>query len=1140
MLLAIAPLGTPALASRTPSNWAVPEMVDANTSGLLTPSAASDFHRYLTRDEFCELVVEMVEMAIGEPLPVPAYNPFVDDTDPISIHALKAWKFEIITGITTTYFAPEDNIEREQLCAMMIRAIRGLERTLGKAFLRPGVETLPYRDSAKIRDYAVDAVKIAYTNGIMHGNDYGDFLPRDNITSQECVAVIIRSYNRIEDTRISGMPNSQLIDMAFDRVHIGYAYGESSFGVSQNITLPAKSTGNATITWTSSDNSIIGIAGELGIVSTVSSAKTVTITARISVGNFTRSKEFKVTTSPHSGDRLQLDNALSELDILYLNEGDGADSVTGNIGLPTKVLGLPVSWRSNNPSVVSTTGYVNVPSGIEPRSATLTATITLGSQTRTKTFNLTVLSPDFSRGVMLHDIYFGLSQSQVSQSLGTVRRTITASSSETWQLYYSSNYSNFIAVGFNSNRAVAVFSMASNAANQLRNRDKTIITVSQANAYGGVSAVSCTDPGDSSKQYAILIYDSTSAIGKSRTLLADGQEQFLFELVNAFRAKNGRSTLEWSDRLGTPARAHSTNRGAGSLRDRVIATSNGFDSGHYIGGNIVSGDNDALEAFDQIIDDYSGSSSMRSQILQSSATLFGAGFSGGNSGTVKTYYTYAIGNPVAITGVTGRIDGSVVSTVNVSAGSTATVALTMSPSGFNETFTVTSSDTRRMTVKTTTTTTGATVTVTGVANGSADIIVTGNSSGKTYSNIKVTVSAAVYATSLTLNCLSKEIYKSGGTNEKKTCTRTLVMGVNDSLPVTASTTSGAVVEWRADGTAASVTRASNNRDGNIKASGTAGTVKIIAKVMTGSSTFIEHTINVRVITAQVTVTPNPVTQGNDITATSALGTLPTTGTGVPTSATPVNSWSVSSDNRLKNKNPSQTLSSATFSTENVGTATVTYTATWEGTAATSYLGKITRTSPTITIQAPQVPTDFTLSNSELSLYPGETINITASIVPSTITQGCVFEWISNNSVLVESEPGSSNSAIGTIKAKGIGKVDITVILKHNGIVIQSKTIKITVSWPEITISGPSPIQIGSETPFIYSCSIPDGYSIEWTCEAGSDGGAADIVSETTDSVSLNPTSAGRIRISAELKYNSGSTNGDVITRTITITDPASG
>ncbi|MCL2151442.1 MAG: Ig-like domain-containing protein [Oscillospiraceae bacterium] len=1133
MLLALTPPATQVSASRTPSNWAVPAMADANTSGLLTPSAADDFIRPLTRDEFCELVVELVERTLGEPLPVPPNNPFTDDTDPISIHALKAWNYGIITGVTTTMFAPELSVERQQICAMMIRAIRGLERDLNMKFLKPGLTTLTYADANKIAEYALEPVKLAYTNGIMIGNDINEFLPKDDILSQECVAVIIRSFNSIEAVRIEGMTTSQLLDAAENRVHIGYAFGDTSQGVSQNLSLPLISTGNATVTWTSSDSSIINIAGEIGVVKASSGVKTVTLTATIRLKGSTRYVEFVVTTSPYSGDRLLLENAYNELDILYTVAGDGPDSVTGRIGLPTKVLSLPVSWRSNNPSVVSESGIVSTPPGTETRTATLTATIMQGSQTRSKTFTLTVANPEFSRGVKLHEIYFGMTQAKVSQLLGTVRRTISASNTESWQLYYSSNYTNFIAVGFINNRSAAVYSMASNAANQLKNRDDTIITVLQANTYGGVGAVSYTDPGDSSRQFAIMIYDDTTTIGKSRALLAEGQEQFLYELVNAYRVSNSRTIIEWSNKLGTPARVHSANKGVGVLRDRVI--SGGFDSARYIGGNYVAGGDDAFEALNQILSDPAGSFAMRSQILNASATVFGAGFYGSNTGSLSTYYTYALGNVTSISDVTARLNNVATSTINVNVGAAAavTISLTMTPSGFNETFTITSSNTNRMKVSNISTS-GAvtTLVVTGASTGDADIIVSCNSSGKEY-RIPVSVGTSAYARNLTLTCsptgTAKTLTTSGNNitgKDEKTSAYTLIIGTGDTLTISASTTSGAAVEWSrvGSGTAASVARGTNNNNGIITASNTPGSVTIRARAQTGSNTYITHDIPVLIVSVPkaVDVSPDPVNVTVNVNASISIS-------GLPSGAAPTYTWSSSS--HLSRTPLAAEVINATFTAVSAGRATITCVAKWD---SSSYLGMVTRTA-SLDVQGKQFADGINVSVSSINAIPGEEVSVTATTDPPSIMQSSYsFSWVSSDpSVAVVTSSGSKfENAI--ITGNEPGTATVTVTLQQGAGSSYSKTISVTIGgYPSITFNNPvsHPI-VGVRTQFTTSttpANPPSAYSIRWTCTQ--EGGSATIDEQEGW---FDPLIAGNVKVSAELLLNGVSIGID--TRTITIVE----
>ena len=1119
VLLVALPAGVTALAP-APSDWAVPEMNDANTTGLLTPGAAKNFRTPLTRDEFCELVVEMVERTLGRPLPIPQVNPFVDDAHPINIYVLKAYNYGIVNGTNSTTFSPQTYVQRQQLCAMMIRAIRGMESSLGRTLLNQGASSLPYKDAARIDEYAIDPIRLAYSNEIMYG-DGENFHPRNNISSQECVAVIIRTFNRIEGLRSSGMTNAQLLDAAVNRIRIGYAYGDTANGVTRDVLLPVKSTGGATVTWTSSNSNVIRISGSTGLFIAGAEPRSVTLTATVRLGNSTRTIDFVLSTSSRTGDLLLLDNAISQLDIIYINEGDNAGAVTGKIGLPSTVLGLPVTWRSNNTSVVSNTGVVYLPSSSDLRYATLTATVVSGAQSKTKTFELTIVNPAYSKEVTLHGVQLGMSQAQVTQVLGTVRRTISASNTESWQLYYSNSYATFVAVAFVNNRATAVYSMASNVANQLKNRAGTVITVSQANAMSGVTAFSYTDPGSNSQQYAIMICDSSSVIGSHRALLADGEEQLLLELVNAFRIRQGRTSLEWSKKLGDPARAHSVANGSGDLQQRV--TNNGFDTTRYAGGSVVAGGIDAIDALNQIVSNYSGTAAMRTAILQNNLTLFGAGYSGGNSGSYSTYFTFTLGAVVSITGVTVRQNDVAVTTASVAANATSVVILTMAPTSFNESFTVSSSNTAIMTVtNVTASSTGATVTIKGVANGSVNLVVTGNSSGKSY-NLPVSV-GAVYANNLTLTCsvtgtaitLSSSVNVAANTSPALVAgSRDLVMGTNDTLTIAAATTNGAVVEWsRPAGTAATVAKSSTNNDGVVTATANAGDITVRARVLTGTNTYITHDIKVKVVTAPaMTGVPQKMNINDTMTATVALTNLPTSGTGF----TPVYSWTSEGNQLSKTSSTADTLS-AVFIGANAGTTKITFTATWTGASGNSFLGRISKTA-NVTVEGHRYADNIVVSqNPTIDMIPGQTLQITASTVPSSITQTPYsFTWVSDDTPVATVSAGGGKGETGTITAVSLGSATITVTLKQGDGPEKSVIVVVNVAWPVVSIIGSQRIPYGDTYEFFCNVNLSSLYTVKWTVTQGAE--YADIPFESRGLVV--PKDPGFVTIIANLYYLDG-------------------
>ena len=1124
-------------------------MNEANIQGLLTASAARNFQKQLTRDEFCEIVVEMVERIRGNPLPLPNANPF---TDTNSVHILKAFQYGITNGTTPTTFSPNDNVQRQQICAMMIRAIQGLEQELRRALLSEPAPTLPFSDASRISDYAILPIRYAYTNGIIRGDDLNRVNPSDPITSQECVAVGIRSFKRMETVLAPYRTTEQNLDITEERLTIGYAYGDSEHGVTKNIVLPISGSGGADIEWTSSNPAVINVGailyaddnvtpiGRVGTVTVGSSAQSVTLTAVISIAgsSLTRTQAFTLRTSTLSGDQLLIENAYSVLDIIYLTGGDSAGSVTGRIGLPDKVLDLPVTWSSSNTDVVTNTGIVHTPSGAETRYVTLTATITNGSQTRTKTFSLTVVNAVFNRSVSLNGVELGATSARVTQVLGAAAKTIQVSNTESWQLYYSGSYSNFIAVAFVSNRAVAVFSMASNAANQLRNSAGTVITVEQANAVSGVNAISYAD---AVQQYAIMVYESNSAIGSLRTLTADRQEELLFELVNAYRVRNGRAALEWAEKLRAPARAHSAwnvgsapNVGTGmnALTARADAaeftTTGGFPL--YGGGNILAGQNDAFG----FLREMASTAAMRVELLSTSATLFGAGFVSATSGTYRTYMTYMLGNVRFITNVTASPVSGTPATVRVSgAGATVNVTLTpvytslISGTNYNETFTVTSSNVNRFTVDYTAG--SAACVVTGVTTGDANLVVTGNLSGKVY-NIPVNV-GAVYATALQVtypNTIPATTLTNSTSSQtsNQTSNITVVVGVGEELhltayatPATANTTPAVV--WTQSNV--NVTNVSSDANGvNHRFTPTsAGLATVTATVPTSTGANIVHTIYVRVLAAPTfTQSPLTVNTGDSVTLTAGFDNL--------TGVTPTFTWSSSNSGVLSRAALATETNSAIFNAVGAGTATVGFVAEWRpsqtSTSSTNqYVGRVTgQHNVTVTAAVPPYADSLALSQTgTIYLVTGATSTITASSTPPVV-QNSTVTWSSDDpfesvvtfvdGVLTAVGPGST-----TITATMASATDPTGIKASVQVVVVDK----------IEINGSNNYSLVDPGFMNHNLNpVPEGLTVSWE--------SSNPEVATINSGILDLHSAGTATITVTVTYGSWIVlTSDSITITVT-------
>ncbi len=97
----------------------------------------------------------------------------------------------IVSGLTTTTFGPEENINREQICAMMVRYCSYAKITLQKKNA-----AITFKDGAKISKFARSAVKACQQGGIVNGEKVSggyNFRPQGNATRAE-VATIMMNF----------------------------------------------------------------------------------------------------------------------------------------------------------------------------------------------------------------------------------------------------------------------------------------------------------------------------------------------------------------------------------------------------------------------------------------------------------------------------------------------------------------------------------------------------------------------------------------------------------------------------------------------------------------------------------------------------------------------------------------------------------------------------------------------------------------------------------------------------------------------------------------------------------------------------------------------------------------------------------
>lgn len=181
-------IGTPAYSYKGASTWAVPELNKASEYGFITDRIRGNISGPITREEFCEVVVRLYEKATGKQAAYKDNSVFSDTKNP---EIFKAYELGIVKGVGGNKFAPEQLITREQIAAMMHRAVKAIKP--GADFSTAGANAYP--DENDISGYALESVNFMSKNGLMT-NISGNFVPNGTTTREQAVVIAVRTVER--------------------------------------------------------------------------------------------------------------------------------------------------------------------------------------------------------------------------------------------------------------------------------------------------------------------------------------------------------------------------------------------------------------------------------------------------------------------------------------------------------------------------------------------------------------------------------------------------------------------------------------------------------------------------------------------------------------------------------------------------------------------------------------------------------------------------------------------------------------------------------------------------------------------------------------------------------------------------------
>ena len=181
-------------ASAGPSDWAKIEVEAALDAGIVPQLTGSPAYQdVVTREQFAELAIQMVETALGRDLPADPAGTFSDCTNPA---VLKASRAGIVTGVGNGRFDPTTPTNREQIATMIYRSIACLERENKTDYVEKFEDLSLYTDVGQISSWAVQSMGILAHNRIMLGTSDTLISPKASCTVEQAILLLYRVYSR--------------------------------------------------------------------------------------------------------------------------------------------------------------------------------------------------------------------------------------------------------------------------------------------------------------------------------------------------------------------------------------------------------------------------------------------------------------------------------------------------------------------------------------------------------------------------------------------------------------------------------------------------------------------------------------------------------------------------------------------------------------------------------------------------------------------------------------------------------------------------------------------------------------------------------------------------------------------------------
>lgn len=199
-----------------PSAWAKKSIDRLKEQRMLTEILAEKdkFQQDITREEFADLAVRLYTKAKKITIEdIQGEAPFTDTNNPMVI---KAYSLGIVSGVSSTEFAPDKKITRQEIAIMLLKELEALE--IDTAIYEKAL----FEDMDQVAPWAVEGIHFCAQEGIINGIGNNQVAPLDNTTREQAMVMIhaiAQKYgwmdNETEDIPIEGKEGYTLLETGY-------------------------------------------------------------------------------------------------------------------------------------------------------------------------------------------------------------------------------------------------------------------------------------------------------------------------------------------------------------------------------------------------------------------------------------------------------------------------------------------------------------------------------------------------------------------------------------------------------------------------------------------------------------------------------------------------------------------------------------------------------------------------------------------------------------------------------------------------------------------------------------------------------------------------------------------------------------